>query len=228
MEKLNFKKPVSENIEIRDVFGTDRKNGKKHYGIDYDSPAGTVVRASERGKVVRASFVSGDGNYGFTVIIDHTPFAANNERHIYTLYAHLSSLNVSCGDMVSQKQAIGLSGNTGTKSFYKNIGRQFHLHFEVIDTKESGKMNWNREGGIGYNGHVNRVDPDQYFEANKPDFEVNGTVGDHPLSEKYMASILDRIDFKLDDAFRLQVLIDGKNMGCIGKGNDTIEMKIRV
>ncbi|MBI1911207.1 MAG: M23 family metallopeptidase [Deltaproteobacteria bacterium] len=166
-----------------------------------------------------------DGNYGFTVIIDHTPEAGDNERHIYTLYAHLSSLSVSCGDIVSQEQAIGRSGNTGTKEFYRNqfrkktnTGRGCHLHFEVIDTQESGKMNWNREGGTGYNGHVNRVDPDGYFE----------TVGDHPISEQYLEEILDRMDFKLDEEFRLQIMVDGKNVGCFGNGNDIIEMKIRI
>ncbi|MBI1911211.1 MAG: M23 family metallopeptidase [Deltaproteobacteria bacterium] len=226
MGKLYFKEPVNKNIERNDGFGEIRKDGRTHYGIDYDSPAGTEIRASERGKVVRASFVPKDGNYGYTVIIDHTPEASDNERHIYTLYAHLSSLNVSCGDMVSQEQAIGLSGNTGTASFYRNTGRQFHLHFEVIDTRESGKMNWNSEGGTGYNGHVNRVNPDGYF--GNPDLEVNGTVGDHPISEQYLEEILDRMDLKLDEEFRLQIMVDGKNVGCFGNGNETIEMKIRI
>lgn len=222
MGVLNFRRPVDNGIS--DVYGKPRKDGRTHYGIDYDSPEGTEVHASERGKVVRASFVPKEGNYGFTVIIDHTPFADDNERHIYTLYAHLSSLNVSYGDIVSQGQGIGLSGNTGTASFYRNTGRQFHLHFEVIDTKESGKMNWNREGGTGYNGHVNRVKPDDYFV--NTDLEVNGTVGDHPISEHYLEDILDRMDFKLDDAFRLQIMVDGKNIGYLGKGNSTIETKI--
>ncbi|MBI1911201.1 MAG: M23 family metallopeptidase [Deltaproteobacteria bacterium] len=161
MGKLDFKEPVNEDIKGKikrnDGFGSLRDGGRTHYGIDYGLPEGTVVRASERGEVVRASFVPKDGNYGFTVIIDHTPFALDNERHIYTLYAHLSSVNVSCGDMVVKGQVIGFSGNTGTKSFYKNKHAQFHLHFEIVDTEGSGKMNWNSEGSTGYNGDVNRV-----------------------------------------------------------------------
>ena len=224
MGELNFKRPVDNGI--RDVFGSVREGGRTHYGIDYDSPEGTEVHASERGKVVRASFVSGDGNYGFTVIIDHTPNAEDNERHIYTLYAHLSSLIVSYGDIVGLGQAIALSGNTGTKSFYKNSRRQSHLHFEVIDTQGSGKMDWNSEGSTGYNGHVNRVNPDNYFNKSTP--EVNGTVSDHPISEHYLENLLDRMDFRLDDAFRLQIMVDGTNVGYLGKGNDTIETKVRL
>ena len=228
MGELKFKKPVDKDIKRNDEFGTVRKDGRTHYGIDYDAKEGTEVQASERGEVVMASFVPGDGNYGFTVIIDHTPDAGDDERHIYTLYAHLSALNVSYGDMVSKGKAIGLSGNTGTASFYGNTGRQFHLHFEVIDTQESGKMDWNMEGGTGYNGHVNRVNPGYYLEDTKPNLEVNGTVGDQPSSGQPLESILDRMDFKLDDAFRLQVLVDGENVGYLGKGNDTIEAKVRI
>lgn len=223
MGKLYFQEPVKD-IERNGGFG-DNRNGRTHYGIDYDTKGGTEVQASERGMVVRASYVPGDPNYGFTVVIDHTPDAGDDERHIYTLYAHLSSLSVSSGDMVSQGEAIGLSGNTGTASFYGNTGRQFHLHFEVIDTQGSGKMKWNSEGSTGYNGHVNRVNPDKYFNPTEP-IEVNGTSGDQPLSGRYLESMFDRLDFKLDDAFRLQVLVDGKNVGYLGKGNDTVETKV--
>lgn len=87
-------------------------------------------------------------------------------------------------------------------------------------------MNWNSEGSTGYNGHVNRVNPDYYFS--NPDLEVDGTVGDHPMSEHYREDILDRMDFKLDDKFRLQIVVDGKNIGYPGKGNDTVETKIRI
>ncbi len=224
MGKLRFRIPVAEN-KITGHYGELRRN-RLHYGIDYGVASGKEIMASERGEVVRASFVPGNGNYGFAVIIDHTPEAGDNERHIYTLYAHLSTLNASYGDIVSQGQVIGLSGNTGTASFYENTGRQYHLHFEVIDSQESGKMNWNREGGTGYDGHVNRVNPD-YFLGNS-NLEVNGTVGDHPLSEQYLEKILDRMDFELDDTFRLVVKMDGKEAGRLGKGSDTIETKIRI
>ena len=48
----------------------------------------------------------------------------SNGSRIYTIYGHLSSVNVSAGQTVSQGQVIGYSGNTGN-----SYGA--HLHFEV-------------------------------------------------------------------------------------------------
>jgi len=47
-----------------------------------------------------------------------------NGNRLYTLYGHLSSVNVSNGQTVSKGQVIGYSGNTGN-----SYGA--HLHFEV-------------------------------------------------------------------------------------------------
>ena len=60
MGKIEFMQPVTN--ERKDWFGSHRHNGSTHYGIDYGSPEGTEVQASERGKVVRASFVPGERN----------------------------------------------------------------------------------------------------------------------------------------------------------------------
>lgn len=43
---------------------------------------------------------------------------------MYTLYGHLTSLNVKVGQAVTTGQTIGISGNTGN-----SYGP--HLHFEV-------------------------------------------------------------------------------------------------
>ena len=48
----------------------------------------------------------------------------SNGNRLYTLYGHLSSVNVSVGQTVTQGQVIGYSGNTGN-----SYGA--HLHFEV-------------------------------------------------------------------------------------------------
>ncbi|NDJ85586.1 MAG: M23 family metallopeptidase, partial [Chloroflexi bacterium] len=42
----------------------------------------------------------------------------------FTLYAHMNSVSVSCGQNVSQGQAIGEVGNTGNSSGP-------HVHFEI-------------------------------------------------------------------------------------------------
>lgn len=60
---------------------------------------------------------SGNASYGNCVKLQH----ANN---YYTLYAHLSSVNVSYGQKVEKGQIIGKMGNTGN-----SYGT--HLHFEV-------------------------------------------------------------------------------------------------
>lgn len=57
--------------------------------------------------------------YGNTVIIHHP-------NGLYTLYAHLSSFNVTAGQKVAQGDVIGQSGNTGNSTGP-------HLHFEFIN-----------------------------------------------------------------------------------------------
>lgn len=139
MGELNFMAPV--NAEVSHLYGEQRSK-RSHKGIDFASPKGMSVNASERGKVKRASFherkEAGKGSYGNVVIIDHTPNANKNERHIYTLYAHLESLSVDTDHEVKKGTIIGTSGNTGTVEYYRakdkgysNEVGGFHLHFEL-------------------------------------------------------------------------------------------------
>jgi murein DD-endopeptidase MepM/ murein hydrolase activator NlpD len=71
--------------------------------------------------VVQAGY---DGSYGNDVII-------RMPDGMYTLYGHLSSINVSVGQSVIPGQRIGLSGATG------NVTGP-HLHFEVRTTQSYG------------------------------------------------------------------------------------------
>ena len=88
--------------------------GRQHTGIDIDGTTGQPVVASKAGTVTMASSYSG---YGYTVMIDHG-------GGYQTLYAHLSSFAVSAGQTVSQGQAVGNVGCTGSCT-------GDHLHFEV-------------------------------------------------------------------------------------------------
>ena len=88
-----------------------------HKAIDIAAPTGTMVTAADRGVVIRAGWNS--QGYGQFVIIDH------NIDYI-TLYAHLSEVLVSQGDVVAQGQAIGRVGSTGNSTGP-------HLHFEIRD-----------------------------------------------------------------------------------------------
>lgn len=113
-----------------------------HSGTDIGVSSGTQVFAAASGKVLKAVTVTSDPNGPYTSsgYKDHSFTASNgygygnyimidngvdsNGRRVYTLYAHLSSVNVSQGQSVSQGQVIGYSGNTGN-----SYGA--HLHFEV-------------------------------------------------------------------------------------------------
>lgn len=86
-----------------------------HKGIDWATPVGTPVYASSGGTVVKAGWGSG---YGYVVYINHP-----DGRQ--TRYAHLSKVQVSVGQTVSQGDKIALSGNTGVSSGP-------HVHFEIL------------------------------------------------------------------------------------------------
>ena len=85
-----------------------------HRGIDLGVPVGTPVRAMSGGRV---AFAGPQGAYGNAVWIDHG-------GRVWTLYAHLSRIDVATGRDVGPGQIIGASGATGDVTGP-------HLHFEV-------------------------------------------------------------------------------------------------
>lgn len=101
----SFIKPLPVNIDtpfgVRRFFNNKPKN--PHSGVDFKSPAGTQVVASNDGCVVLI------GNYFFSgnsVFIDHG-------SGIITMYFHLASIAVRVGDNVTKGQVIGRVGSTG-------------------------------------------------------------------------------------------------------------------
>jgi len=97
-----------------------------HRAIDIAAAEGTPIYASDSGVVVRADIGSYNSGYGNVIMIDHG-------NGYLTLYAHLSSVNVSLCQSVYAGQVIGASGNTGN-----SFGA--HLHFE-IRTSDGGFLN---------------------------------------------------------------------------------------
>jgi murein DD-endopeptidase MepM/ murein hydrolase activator NlpD len=91
-----------------------------HLGFDLASLAGNPVVSANRGKVLYAEEL---GIYGNCVIIDHG-------MGVQSLYAHLSSIGVKAGDMVTKEQTLGRSGMTG-------MAGGDHLHFTMLI---NGKM----------------------------------------------------------------------------------------
>lgn len=97
----------------RVITGNDYWSG--HQALDMMCYLGDAIFASDSGVVVYAGAIS--GGYGNMVMIDHGNGYA-------TLYAHLSSVNVTCGQSISQGQVIGACGSTGNSTGP-------HLHFEI-------------------------------------------------------------------------------------------------
>ena len=86
-----------------------------HLGIDIAAFVGDAVYASDSGVVVFAGWST--GGYGYMIMIDH----GNGYQ---TVYAHLSSVQVGCGQSVYQGEYIGAAGSTGNSTGP-------HLHFEI-------------------------------------------------------------------------------------------------
>jgi murein DD-endopeptidase MepM/ murein hydrolase activator NlpD len=103
-----FQLPV-EN-EISSQFGNRRIfNGKLksfHNGLDFRSPPGTPIQATNSGRVRLAKNLFYSGN---AVIIDHG-------TDIFTIYAHLSKIQTRAGQHIEKGRLIGLTGATGRVS----------------------------------------------------------------------------------------------------------------
>jgi murein DD-endopeptidase MepM/ murein hydrolase activator NlpD len=87
---------------------------RMHTGVDISASYGTPIKAADKGLVVYAGW---RGGYGKCVIIDHG-------SGIATLYAHMSSISVSSGEIVRRGEVVGAVGSTG-------LSTGPHLHFEV-------------------------------------------------------------------------------------------------
>ncbi|NIS80332.1 MAG: peptidoglycan DD-metalloendopeptidase family protein [Anaerolineales bacterium] len=86
-----------------------------HPGIDIAGSTGNAIFASASGVVVYAGW--NNYGYGYMVVIDHGD-------GWQTLYAHMSQVNVVCGQAAFQGGVIGGIGSSGNST-------GSHLHFEM-------------------------------------------------------------------------------------------------
>lgn len=85
-----------------------------HLGYDLSVTKHYPVEVANSGAVVLAEDL---GIYGNTVIVDHG-------LGLFTLYSHLSAIDVKVGDRVAPKQVLGRTGETG-------LAGGDHLHYGV-------------------------------------------------------------------------------------------------
>jgi len=111
-----FQLPMAS--EITSPFGNRRLFNKQlksyHNGVDFRAPVGTPVFAANSGIVKIAENLFYSGN---VVIVDHGNL-------IFTIYAHLSKIEVTAGQQIGKGQQLGLTGATGRVSGP-------HLHWGV-------------------------------------------------------------------------------------------------
>ncbi len=85
-----------------------------HLGYDLSVTKHYPIEASNSGTV---AFTGDLGIYGNTVILDHG-------LGLFSLYSHLSSVDVKTGDSVARRQILGKTGETG-------LAGGDHLHFGI-------------------------------------------------------------------------------------------------
>lgn len=103
---------ISSNYGWRTLYGKPNM----HAAIDISTPTGTTLYSVAPGyvaKTIRSN--SGGGNQ---IIIHHLV----NGRYYTSYYCHLSSINVSIGQIVTKNTVIGRTGNTGNST-----GPHLHL-----------------------------------------------------------------------------------------------------
>lgn len=148
-----------------------------HTGRDLMCPLGTNVRASGAGVVEYAGWWPeeaywklGNIGYGNTIWLYH---GMVNGKPLFTVYAHLSEINVEVGQRVSANEIIAETGDTGA-------GSSPHLHFEV---RLGGgiKNNGTDEKGRVWDNY-SPVDPTNWIDNENKTF-----VAEMPIENGLMA-----------------------------------------
>ena len=154
--------PANDSVDTTYRYASTANGTREpHHGVEFLNKYGTPVHAAADGVVVFAgpdaeAVYSPWGNfYGNVIVIKH-------ENDLYTLYAHLSKIEVQAGEVVQVGQKIGEVGQTGVA-----IGS--HLHFEV-----------------------RRDDVENYFSTQNPELWLTPEVNDQRVQYGVlMISIID-------------------------------------
>ena len=126
-------RPISstnyDHIDSTYRYGSTQEGARPtHHGVEFVNPEGTPVLAAADGLVIVAgndyqeTYANFPFYYGGLVIIEH--HFPDEELPVYSLYGHLSAVQVQAGISVQAGDQIGAVGYTGAAEWS-------HLHFEV-------------------------------------------------------------------------------------------------
>jgi murein DD-endopeptidase MepM/ murein hydrolase activator NlpD len=108
----------------------DHERRTIHLGVDLWVAAGTVVYVPLEGTIQSFKNNKGFGNFGPTIILEHT----TGQINFFTLYGHLSeaSLQFKEGDFLKKGELLGRVGHPE-----ENGNWPPHIHFQIITDLES-------------------------------------------------------------------------------------------
>jgi hypothetical protein len=116
--------PANDLVDETYLYGSTADGTREpHHGVEFPNQSGTPVYAAANGTVIfagqdkEAIYSPWPNFYGNLVVLRH-------KDELFTLYAHLSKIDVKAGQVVGAGTKIGEVGRTGVA-----IGS--HLHFEV-------------------------------------------------------------------------------------------------
>ena len=92
------------------------------------------VRSIEAGRVAHLSNDSSDSNYGKYVVVEHVV----DNSSVFSIYAHLATIDVRPGQVVQKGQSLGTLGYTG-RGIDK---RRAHLHLELALLWNDDYQSW--------------------------------------------------------------------------------------
>lgn len=96
---------------VSDTFAPTRS----HYGTDVVAPKGSLIKATQKGTVIVATWSADTGHM----------LAIQHDNNIVSFYKHNASLLKKTGDIVQAGEGIAIIGNTG------EMTEGPHLHFEL-------------------------------------------------------------------------------------------------
>jgi len=115
------------------LFNTTSEPRSLHLGVDVWGDAGTMVYSPMVGKVHSFANNAGQGNYGYTIILEHNL----DGLILYTLYGHLSEdslLGLSEGMPIAKGETLGEIGTSED-----NGGWAPHLHMQLMFDMQGNK-----------------------------------------------------------------------------------------